>query len=72
MTIEPKVGAECGSPARSDLCGGRPEAEAEGPSLPRSMFGIRIDIERLSYRQKVAEQRPNAAAVSLCGREGNA
>lgn len=34
--IEPKVGTECGSTARSDLCGGRPEAWAEGPSLPRS------------------------------------
>ncbi len=23
--IEPEAGAECGSPARSDLCGGRPD-----------------------------------------------
>ena len=33
----PKVGAQCGNPARWDLCGGRPEPKGEGPSLPRLM-----------------------------------
>ena len=28
--IEPVAGAECGSPACSDLCGGRPEPKGEG------------------------------------------
>jgi hypothetical protein len=34
----PKVGAQCGNPARWDLCGGRPEPVGEGPSLPRLML----------------------------------
>ena len=34
-TFAPKVRAQCGSPARWDLCGGRPEPSGEGPSLPR-------------------------------------
>jgi hypothetical protein len=33
----PKVGAECVSSARSDLCGGRPESMDEGPSLPQRL-----------------------------------
>ena len=33
----PKVGAQCGNPARWDLCGGGPTRKGEGPSLPRLM-----------------------------------
>ena len=37
-TLEPKAGAQCGSPARWDLCGGRAEPDnGEGPSLPRPL-----------------------------------
>jgi hypothetical protein len=40
---EPKVGAECGSPARSDLCGGRPKHLVEGRPYrdPKSTGGDR-------------------------------
>jgi hypothetical protein len=35
LTFVSKPGAQCGSPARWDLCGGRAEPQSEGPSLPR-------------------------------------
>src|ERR687888_2350162 len=34
-TPSPKARAQCGSPARWDLCGGRAEPMTQGPSLPR-------------------------------------
>src|SRR5215204_3593677 len=34
-TPSPKARAQCGSPARWDLCGGRAEPVSRGPSLPR-------------------------------------
>src|SRR5919109_2720190 len=34
-TPTPKARAQCGSPARWDLCGGRAEPMTQGPSLPR-------------------------------------
>ena len=37
-TSEPGARAECGSPARSDLCGGLPEPRGEGPSLPQAVL----------------------------------
>src|SRR5205809_1125470 len=34
-TPSPKARAQCGSPARRDLCGGRAEPMTQGPSLPQ-------------------------------------
>src|SRR6188472_3464004 len=34
-TPSPEARAQCGSPARWDLCGGRAEPVNQGPSLPR-------------------------------------
>src|SRR5512135_1617863 len=34
-TPTPKARAQCGNPARWDLCGGRAEPMTQGPSLPR-------------------------------------
>ena len=33
-----EAGAQCGSPARWDLCGGQAESQDEGLSLPRPQF----------------------------------
>src|SRR6059058_3045981 len=43
-TPTPKARAQCGSPARWDLCGGRAEPVRQGPSLPRQ-----ADFLRTSY-----------------------
>lgn len=65
--IEPEAGAECGSSARSDLCGGRPEPRGEGPSLPRSKKktvsaaerqNARIEAERRRFREEVQHIDP--------------
>jgi hypothetical protein len=53
--IKPKVGAECGSAARSDLCGGRPESRDEGSSLPRSLSRNELPV---LLRNRVLSRAP--------------
>src|SRR6516225_2153735 len=59
-TPSPKARAQCGSPARWDLCGGRAEPMTQGPSLPRQ-----ADMLECSYGFRPRRSQHDALQVLI-------